>query len=87
MGVELAADPVAESRLIKAATSELVILEFEESAMRHFAIIRSYLHKLGRPSGEMDTLIAAIALANNQSLITRNVRHFTDIPGLIVESY
>jgi predicted nucleic acid-binding protein len=42
---------------------------------------------IGRPAGDMDTLIAAIALAHGQRLVTRNPKHFADVPGLIVESY
>ena len=35
----------------------------------------------------LDLLIAAIALANKQTLLTRNVKHFERVPGLIVESW
>jgi predicted nucleic acid-binding protein len=35
----------------------------------------------------MDVLIAAVAMANGQELITRNPRHFADIPGLVVATY
>lgn len=37
--------------------------------------------------GESDLLIAAIALANKQTLLTRNVKHFERVPGLKVESW
>lgn len=35
--------------------------------------------------GDRDLFIASIALANKQTLITRNTRHFERIPGLEVE--
>lgn len=39
------------------------------------------------PIGESDLLIASIALANKQTLITRNKKHFERIPGLDVEGW
>lgn len=39
------------------------------------------------PIGQSDILIAAIALANNQVLITKNRRHFEKVPGLKVEGW
>ena len=39
------------------------------------------------PIEEADVLIASIALANNQTLITRNIRHFKRVPDLAVESW
>lgn len=39
------------------------------------------------PIGESDLLIASIALANKQTLITRNKKHFERVPGLEVEAW
>lgn len=35
----------------------------------------------------IDSMIAAIALLENEPLLTRNTKHFTRIKGLRVESY
>jgi tRNA(fMet)-specific endonuclease VapC len=37
--------------------------------------------------GELDLFIASIALANKQTLITRNVKHFERVPKLQVEDW
>lgn len=37
--------------------------------------------------GDRDLFIASIALANRQTLITRNARHFERVPGLEVEGW
>ncbi|MGI0088383.1 MAG: type II toxin-antitoxin system VapC family toxin [Nitrosotalea sp.] len=37
--------------------------------------------------GESDLFIASIVLVNKQTLITRNKKHFTRIPGLRVEGW
>jgi tRNA(fMet)-specific endonuclease VapC len=45
------------------------------------------LHDKSNPIGESDLLIASIALANKQTLITRNKKHFERVPGLEVEGW
>ena len=41
----------------------------------------------GRPIGDHDAWIAAIAIRHQQPLVTRNMKHFSRVPGLKVESY
>jgi tRNA(fMet)-specific endonuclease VapC len=57
------------------------VLDFDERAITHF---RS-LAKLKPRPGTMDTKIAAIVLAHNALLISRNGTHFRQVPGLRVE--
>lgn len=40
-----------------------------------------------RKIGRADLLIASIALANRATLVTRNLRHFRQVPGLRVENW
>jgi tRNA(fMet)-specific endonuclease VapC len=40
-----------------------------------------------RNIGRADLLIASIALAHRATLVTRNVRHFQQIPGLTVTNW
>lgn len=37
--------------------------------------------------GELDLFIASIAIANKQTLLTRNIKHFERVPDLTVESW
>ncbi len=48
-----------------------------------------YVELLGAKTrvGAADLKIAAIALANKETLVTRNVRHFHRIPGLVAEDW
>jgi len=47
-----------------------------------FAVIRGELRQRGRIIGDPDLLIGATALEHDLTLVTRNRRHFQEIPGL-----
>ena len=49
--------------------------------------IAALLRRQGTPIGEMDTQIAAHALAQDLILVTHNTRHFERIPGLRLEDW
>ena len=59
------------------------VLAFDESAIAHFQ--RLWLMRLR--VGTMDLKIAAIALAHNATLLTRNRSDFEKVPGLLVEDW
>jgi tRNA(fMet)-specific endonuclease VapC len=62
-------------------------LPFDDQAAKYYAEIRATLASKGLPIGPNDLLIAAIALANNVTLITHNVREFSRIEGLLWEDW
>ena len=59
------------------------ILPFDAKAVLEFARLR----QAGVRIGTMDLKIAAIALANNATVLTRNVSDFGKVPGLNVEDW
>ncbi|WP_295409646.1 type II toxin-antitoxin system VapC family toxin [uncultured Thiocystis sp.] len=59
-------------------------LPFDEIAASHSARIVSVRTRSGRPISVEDAQIAAIALANQMSLATRNASDFESIDGLTV---
>ncbi len=87
VGVYRSDDPVGQRLVVEQALADFVIIEFDEAAAEHFGQITAHLAALGRPAGDMDVLIASMALAAGQLLVTRNPRHFVDIPGLRVRTY
>jgi len=87
LGVELALDRVEALSKMNAVIQSLEILEFDAESMRQYPRIYARLQKINRLSGSFDMLIASVALANNQRLMTRNPRHFELIPGLRVDAY
>lgn len=60
----------------------LQILPFDSECATHAARIRVALEAAGTPIGAHDTLIAATALRYQATLVTRNVREFSRVPGL-----
>ena len=59
---------------------EIPVLPFDEPAARAYASIAFQ-------RSSYDRLIAAHALALGLTVITDNVQHFADVPGLVVENW
>jgi len=87
VGISKSRRPEREERKLERVLRFLKIFEFDDRAARRFGEITAHLHGIGRPVGDMDVLIAATTLANGDYLITRDARHFADIPALRVEEY
>ncbi len=58
------------------------VLPFDSECAAQAARIRVDLEAAGTPIGPHDTLIAATALRHQATLVTRNVREFSRVPGL-----
>ncbi len=67
--------------------NQLDIFEFDQSAARYYAPVRSNLEKKGTPVSERDLQIAAIALSQGLCVVTHNVSGFSRVPGLTVEDW
>lgn len=65
--------------------SQIPVVPVDEKSGIHFEkmIQIKKLRKIGRA----DILIASIVLSNNAVLVTRNIRHFRQIPGLSVTNW
>ena len=63
------------------------VVPFDTKAAVAASEVRWELEKIGKPSGAVDQLIAGHALSLNLTLITDNLRHFEDVPGLRIESW
>lgn len=87
VGIERSAAPGKEQIAVQQLLRPLVILDFDETGARAFGRLVSYLQVRGLTTGDMDALIASIALVSGHSIVTQNTRPFENIPGLKVEGY
>ena len=65
----------------------LNILPFDTGSGKIYGKLKAQLEKKGLPKSEPDLRIAAIAIQHNMVLVTGNMKHFKDIPGLNVENW
>lgn len=67
--------------------SLLPVEDFDELAADDFGKIQAELRQIGRPTGELDAQIAAVARSRGDILVTNNIRHFENIPNLQIEDW
>lgn len=79
--------PHSQMTRLEAVKSRFDVLPFDLAAAQQAAKARAYLERQGTPIGPVDTMITGIALANNLTLVTRNIREFERVPGLQVENW
>ncbi len=77
----------ADLAKIEELKSLIPVQPLETGAATHYGRLRSELEAMGSPIGSYDLLIAAHALSLGLILVTRNVREFTRVQGLRVESW
>jgi tRNA(fMet)-specific endonuclease VapC len=71
--------------LVEAYLERLAILDWTIEVSGHYAQIRAVLERSGKPIGNMDLLIASHAVAQRMTLVTNNLKHFSNVPDLRVE--
>ena len=76
-----------ENYLRAAVVGNMPILDVDFDVVTRYADLRAETEREGRARADMDLLIAATALRHGLTLVTRNVRHFADLPGLSVEDW
>ena len=80
-GAFSAADPAATLAIFRAFLSDYTILPLTDEIAARFAQLRAALRRQGRLIPDMDLLIAATALEENLTLVTRNFRTSSAFPG------
>jgi tRNA(fMet)-specific endonuclease VapC len=73
----------SQLRRVIESSHKLEILDFDDVAAQTFARLRKARVRIGT----MDLRIAAISIANDALLISRNVADFAKVPGLRVEDW
>jgi tRNA(fMet)-specific endonuclease VapC len=81
-GIYRSMNPVKQESVFLRLLGWIEVLGFDEAIMKRFARIRGDLRVIGQSVGDADILIAATAIHHDQTLVTRNQKHFQRIPGL-----
>ena len=83
---ELFVGPSKSDNVFSMKQAEWVEREFKcvmfGRSYRTYARIRADLERKGKKLDNMDLLIASSAIDNEMTLVTRNQKHFSRIPGL-----
>lgn len=73
--------------LIDGFLADFTVMPFDRSCAETYGNIADDLATRGVGIGDLDTLIAAHALTLDLTLVTNNLKHFTRVRGLKVESW
>ena len=68
-------------------SKKMQFLDFSDSCQHIYARIKVGLVSKGMILDDLDTMIAATAIAYDLILVTNNSRHFSRIPNLIIENW
>lgn len=79
--------PEAEKRKVIDAIHGLIVYSLGPDSAKRAGEIDGLLALEGTPIDSEDTMIAGIAMANGEAVLTQNVRHFSRIKGLMLETY
>jgi tRNA(fMet)-specific endonuclease VapC len=74
-------------RVLQQIQSYLISLPFDDSAAAIYGQVRVQLERAGTPIGPNDLMIASIAVANDLTLVTRNLREFSRVSSLKLENW
>jgi tRNA(fMet)-specific endonuclease VapC len=86
-GIHLADASDDERTAVKGLLTEIDEIAFDRECAMRAGKINAELVADGERIDETDVMIAATALVNDQSVVTRNVDHFERIDGLNVATY
>ena len=86
-GAARSTDPERSLAAQRQFLGQFASLDFDDRAAEVAGRIRAVLARRGEPIGPGDLQIAAIALANGLTLVTRNVREFSRVEELVVEDW
>jgi len=86
-GAHLSRRKAEEIEKINEFLESIITLNFDKKSAILAGEIESNLIKKGNQVENEDIMIGAIALQNNETLVTGNAKHFERIKGLKIESY
>jgi tRNA(fMet)-specific endonuclease VapC len=86
-GAELARTPLKEHEALDRVLAGLLVVYPDDRFAAQYSRVLAAVQRTGRSIAPMDLLIATAALIDDASLITKNVKDFSRVPGLRVVGY
>ncbi len=86
-GVIQSNKPEKEKQKVLNVLSNIIVWNLELDTAKKAGEIDGKLAKDGKTIDPEDCMIAGIALTKGQKILTRNIKHFSRIHGLEIESY
>ena len=87
LGIQLSKTPRRERARIEEALEGQPVLPLDAKAAQLAGKLQGELMSRGQPIDPVDALVAGVAVANQEAMVTRNVKHFERMEGLSVEGY
>ena len=75
------------ARIEQDLLKDVHVVNFDSDCADEFAKANAFLLSRGQPTSTADLLIAAVALANDFTIVTHNVADFQAIPGLRIQDW
>lgn len=63
------------------------VLGIDEQVIEYFGRFKAQLWRIGRQIGDIDLLIAGVAICHDLTIVTNNTKHFERIPGIRLENW
>lgn len=87
VGIAKSSSPEKRSSQLAELLTVVRVLPFTENETAITARIRAALEQAGTPIGQLDMMIAGIALANQATLVTHNTKEFSRIGELRLDDW
>ena len=86
-GIENSSNPSVELAKLQELTEFMQVVYPTPGFAITYGEIEMTLRQMGTPIPLMDLLIAVLVKNEGSPIITRNVEHFSRVPGIVVETY
>ena len=86
-GAACSKEPEANREVVTDFLESILVLDLDEASCQIFGELKALLRSEGLTLDDADLMIGSIAAARGATVVTGNVRHFSRIPGIGVESW
>ncbi|MFQ6105647.1 MAG: type II toxin-antitoxin system VapC family toxin [Candidatus Hydrothermarchaeaceae archaeon] len=72
---------------VKGLLRYLEILDFSIDVCERYGKLVNELQRTGNAIGDLDAIIASVVLTHNETIVTRDLKHFEKVPSLLIETW